>query len=370
MTKQKKTRKIDVAKQTMIRVVRTMIDDNVKDVNVDIELLNFLHDFPPDDVDIPLASVSKRDLVWDTHRNDTDDVSAIYATDVEFIKYHERMKACSTYLEFNINSEKGLLLRRSFFCHVRNCPVCQWRKSLYWKAMMYKTYDKIKGEYGSHRWLFLTLTLENCHISQLRETIKHMSQSFKRLTKRKEFRSVVGYVRSTEVTRDKKRPLTHAHPHFHCMLLVEPSYFGKNYVTHMQWVSAWALALKVDYLPDVDIRAVKSKSDDDNLRTIVAETLKYACKPDDMLFDASPVKSKPLFDDRHFWFLEYTRQVHKLRFVDTGGILKNALKAEKDITDADMIALSDDQKQDDESKTLHFSYHSAKRSYILNPSFV
>ncbi|WP_205916825.1 protein rep, partial [Pseudomonas viridiflava] len=84
--------------------------------------------------------------------------------------------------------------------------MCQWRKSLFWKAMMYQTYDQIKELYPTHRWLFLTLTVENCPIGELRATLSHMNDAWKKLTKRKEFALVDGWIRTTEVTRDKERP--------------------------------------------------------------------------------------------------------------------------------------------------------------------
>ena len=46
--------------------------------------------------------------------------------------------------------------------------------------------------------------------------------------------------------------------------------------------------------------------------------MKYAIKPEDMIGDEKPTGS--------WWFHEYTRQVFKLRFVASGGALKNALK--------------------------------------------
>ena len=117
---------------------------------------------------IYLAKISEHDKVWDTHRNQTDKVSKIYALSSEFERYSERLGACSGFLWFGF--ENGLKLKSAPFCHVRGCPVCQWRKSLFWKAMMYQTYDQIKELYPSHRWLFLTLTVENCPIGELRAT--------------------------------------------------------------------------------------------------------------------------------------------------------------------------------------------------------
>lgn len=314
------------------------------------------------DFDVKLSSLSKRDKVWDKHRAQTQDVASIYENS-EFSKYAERLADCSTYLDFAIDEQKGLNLKRSFFCKVRNCPVCQWRKSLYWKAMMYRAYDKIKNDYAGHRWIFLTLTVENPKIEDLRASLQVMNKAFYRLVRRKEFKYVLGFIRTTEVTRDKKRPYTHAHPHFHCMLLVDKAYFEKkNYVHHDDWVVAWAECLGVSYLPNVDVRAVYSKSDEKDLRDVVSETLKYACKPSDMIFDRSK--------ESNYWFLEYTRQVNKLRFVNTGGILKNALKDENDITNKDMIVINESEQDSDKTddRILSFSYYPKKRCYIFKPN--
>ena len=49
-----------------------------------------------------------------------------------------------------------------------------------------------------------------------------------------------------------------AHPHFHALLLVKPSYFAKGYIKQSDWVEMWAKALRADYLPSVNVKAVKA----------------------------------------------------------------------------------------------------------------
>ena len=44
-----------------------------------------------------------------------------------------------------------------------------------------------------------------------------------------------------------------AHPHFHALLLVKPSYFTINYIKQGDWVEMWAKALRADYLPSVNV---------------------------------------------------------------------------------------------------------------------
>lgn len=184
-----------------------------------------------------------------------------------------------------------------------------------WQARFYQALPKIVVDYPSSRWLFLTLTVRNCEIGELGTVLTAMNAAFKRMEKRKELSPVQGWIRATEVTRGKDGS---AHPHFHCLLMVQPSWFkGKNYVKHERWVELWRDCLRVNYEPNIDIRAVKTKTGEvvanvaEQLQSAVAETLKYSVKPEDMANDPE-------------WFLELTRQLHKRRFISTGGALKTS----------------------------------------------
>ena len=77
-----------------------------------------------------------------------------------------------------------------------------------------------------------------------------------------------------------------AHPHFHALLLVKPSYFTINYIKQGDWVEMWAKALRADYLPSVNVKAVKShfrrKKGRKQLDKAICETLKYSVKPSDL----------------------------------------------------------------------------------------
>lgn len=349
-----------------------------KTPTVAVEYLYSNH--PPQGVDVKLSDISERDSVWDTHRTQSAIIEGIYKQASEFERYSARISDCSGYLKFGIG-ESGLVLKQAFFCRVRYCTTCQWRKGLYWKAMMYQSYEQIRKEYPKHRFIFLTLTVKNPPIGELRATLDHMNKSWKKLTKRKEFGIVDGWIRTTEVTRPKlprknkkfvycpKTKNTHAHPHFHIILMVKPSYFdGKNYLSTAKWAELWRDCLGVDYTPVVDVRAVRKKGKDknapitdDDIKAGIAETIKYSTKPDDIIHDHDDPQSRE-------WFYELTRQTHKLRFVATGGALKNALK-DNDPTNDDMIKTgnNDDSEQTDERR-LNFTYYSTKGAYIYNPT--
>jgi hypothetical protein len=172
-----------------------------------------------------------------------------------------------------------------------------------------------------------------------------MSVAWNKFIKYADLSAIDGFVRTTEVTRGKDGS---AHPHYHCLLLVKPSFFGKKYVKNDQFRELWRKALDVDYLPVTHVKAVKG----DTPVKAVLETLKYSTKPDDFFND-------------HNWFLKLTQQTHKTRFVATGGILKNCLKSEDDITNEDMINTDGDCDEDKttDDRRIAFFYNDDLRRY-------
>lgn len=212
-----------------------------------------------------------------------------------------------------------------------------------WKAKAYKVLPKIVENYPTSRWLFLTLTVKNVAIAELKETLQHMNRSFQRLSQRRAW-PAEGWLRSTEVTRGRNGT---AHPHFHCLLMVRPGYFGKNYIRQDEWVELWRNALRIDYDPVLDCRAVKRGKQPMQL---VPELLKYCTKESDLVSDRE-------------WFLELTRQMHKMKCITTGGILKEYLK-ELEAEPEDLIGEGDDPQVQDEAE-LYFGWRRSEKRYKL-----
>jgi hypothetical protein len=204
----------------------------------------------------------------------------------------------------------------------------------------------IEAAYPSARWLFLTLTVRNCSITDLRATIQDMNKAWHRLVKRQEFGAVQGWIRTTEVTKGQDGL---AHPHFHVLLMVRPSYFTHSYVKHERWVELWQECARLDYRPSVYIRAVKPRAgiSESPIRRAVSETLKYAVKPEDMQGE---------------WLLELTRQVHRLRFIASGGALKGVLR-ETEETERDLL-LADDDGEGGGDPELFFDWRRAIKRYV------
>jgi len=298
-----------------------------------------------------LTDYSPQDKPWDVHRGQTQTVEGVYQGTI-YDGLANRLRVCSGFLGFAWvtdpdTAELRLKLRTARFCRVRHCPVCQWRRSLMWQARFLKALPSIEAAHPTARWLFLTLTVRNCAIADLRQTLQSMNQAWHRLVKRPEFAgNVRGWIRTTEVTRGRDDS---AHPHFHCLLMVKPSYFGKGYVTQSRWTDLWRECARLNYRPIVDIRTVKARRGapgETPLRQALKETLKYAVKPSDMEGD---------------WLLELTRQVHRLRFVASGGVLKSVLR-ESDESEQDLLLADEDGEGGDPA--LFFDWRREIRRYV------
>lgn len=293
-----------------------------------------------------LTDYSPKDRPWDVHKGQSDRIAATYAHETEFQRLGARVFRCAGSLVFvwavASDGVRALRLRAAQFCRVRHCPVCQWRRSMMWQARFYEALPAIQESFPRHRWLFLTLTVRNCPVDELRITLRAMNSAWNRLRLRPEFRPVSGWVRTTEITRSADGS---AHPHFHCMLLVSSSYFGRDYVSQARWVELWQSCARLDYVPVVDIRMVKG-----DLTKAVQETLKYSVKPLDMESDSA-------------WFLEMTRQVHKLRFVATGGVLKDVLKPEEEVTNEDLVLADQPGTDIEDGPKLRFGWDRPVKRY-------
>jgi plasmid rolling circle replication initiator protein Rep len=196
-------------------------------------------------------------------------------------KRAERLKNCSTFLEFKKELESGKrFLSAANFCRERLCPMCQWRKSLkvFWEVS--RSMDTIESEYDNLVPLFLTLTVRNCQSTELGSTLDTIFNGWGKFTEHWRVRKLVaGWFRALELTYNKK--LDTFHPHIHAIILVDKSYFEtESYMETQDWVHIWKVSLGVDYSPICDIRRVKNKKEK---RKGIAEVAKYTIKDSDFI---------------------------------------------------------------------------------------
>ena len=268
-----------------------------------------------------LSSISEKDKIWDERKLYADTLSAV-ANSAGMERQSQRLAGCAGVLSF-ARSDDGIKLSNAHFCKYRHCPVCSWRRSLRNKAILLSALPTIEAQYPKHRWIFLTLTVRNVEVTQLRETLATMSKAWVRMLKRKDW-PAVGWIRSLEITRGEDGS---AHPHYHGMLMVPASYFSHGYITQKAWAEGWRTALRVDYDPVVDVRTIKPKPNADGRTALyhaVAEVAKYSTKSNDLTVDKD-------------WFRIFAEQVKGSKMLTTGGALKGVMKRIDAETDDDLV---------------------------------
>lgn len=184
------------------------------------------------------------------------------------------------------------------------------------------------------RFIMLTLTVRNCELTDLRSQLGEMHKAWRKLLKREELK-LDGWIRTTEVTRGKDDT---AHPHYHCLLMVRPSYFGSNFIKQERWRELWQDSLDVDYLPQVNVKTVKDEegtlkvSKTDAAISATVEVIKYAVKPSDCLIDDHDLQrpGQRVRMSNQDWLVGLTEQLHKSRLIATGGVLKDYFKELED----------------------------------------
>ena len=195
-------------------------------------------------------------------------------------KKAEKLRQCGSKLVFGETESGEHILLAGYFCQLRLCPQCSWKRA---KRVFENVYSVItQPEFAGKKFIFLTLTVKNCEGEFLESEINRLLSAWRSLTKdgRKPFRrSFLGTFRALEVTYNK---LTKTyHPHLHAMAAVEPGYFrksNKNYIGQAKLREIWRDACGLDYLPQCRIQRVKNAAEKQ-----VAEVAKYTVKSADYI---------------------------------------------------------------------------------------
>jgi len=316
----------------------------------------------PDDANKPKkrksnSKNSKPKSVWDVRKISSLNVAGSFSISHSYRQQRqaERIKDCANVLRFVLVEQDGKNVFRfenAQFCGSPACANCAARRAKKMLARFLKAFPSIHQDYPTMRYVLLTLTVKNCHVSELNGTIKAMNAAWKRLSERKAF-PALGFIRSLEVTKEQdkldkkgnliqKANVDYVHPHFHVLLGLPASYFGGNYLSTQKWVVLWRHALRVDYDPICDVRIVKPRKKDrdgkeydttkivdgvssewtlDALMASVSEVVKYSVKPNDTKADD---------DDSKRFVCDLFAQLQSVRCVALGGIFKEYLmKADK-----------------------------------------
>lgn len=224
-------------------------------------------------------------------------------------------------------------IKSANFCRDRLCPMCNYRRSQKMFSQNMTVYEKIKEDHPNYRQLFLTLTVPNVPLWQLKETLRAMSSSWNRFRNHRAVKRepIVGYCKKLEITYNKEAHTYH--PHYHVMLTVDG--WASRIEDYVKWWSASVQKGRqlVCYIESVDGDA---KS--------VAEMSKYMTKSDDIL---ESLEDSEISAAEEKWFM-YRAAVFAVREMTYGGIWREYRRElgyvdieDDDLTDTEVITHSD-----------------------------
>lgn len=235
-----------------------------------------------------------------------------------------RVRDCGTQMVLAyIFAEQRIELHRANFCRERLCAMQRTRQIF---AQVSQVMDAIDQERPELTPVFLTLTVRNCKAGELGVMLDTIFQGWRRLMNNDRMKRLIpGWFRALEITYNEDTDTYH--PHIHAIMLVTPSYFTtpKDYMTTKKWVAAWRKALRLDYDPICDIRAIETTAADDRAGA-VAEVAKYTVKDTDYLKDDEALTDK---------LVEvFSIAIRGRRLYAFGGLMKEVAKRLK-LKDAD-----------------------------------
>lgn len=328
-----------------------------------------LHDTTQVDTRQPLRDQSRtgKDRPWAEHRSEAELLA--YTYDSINPDKAARIRGCAPRLSFAVDGESGRLkLDAAWFCRVRLCPVCQWRRSLKCYAQAAQIVADIeRREPGRWAWLMLTLTVRNADPYELAQTLRHMADSWHRLIKLEPWTRVVhGTMRSLEITHNLQLDGTSYdtyHPHYHVLVMVPATYFrSRHYLSRDRWAQLWRAAARLDYTPQVWVSRIKAlPGKPEAIAAAIAEVAKYATKPNDYIIPDDldmMAQTVQLLD----------AALHKRRLIAYTGRMKEVKRqlGLKDVeTDDDLVHTAEDEQAAAAAGALrHYSWVPALRNYF------
>lgn len=290
-----------------------------------------------------------------------------------------RLAKCSGWLLFRRYGNK-LKLQSADFCRHRLCPTCNWRKAMKLFGQMREVTTKLQTDFPAARYIFLTLTVQNCAGDDLEETINRMTAGFKLLVNagknnasaKSVKANLLGYAKAMEITYDSEKYITEKmfrdrkkyyqgrglaigdenpncgkyHPHFHVLLMVKSEFFRSGYIRQDKWAEIWQDCMKLDYRPQVDVRTIKPSETQktDAMASAISETMKYPVKPDSLKL----AEFEAMDADQQERIVQATivlnRALRSRRLISFGGAFLKARKELKqdDVEDGDLIGVDGD----------------------------
>jgi plasmid rolling circle replication initiator protein Rep len=245
-----------------------------------------------------------------------------------------RMADCGNEFEYQYcNDCKKWQISRATLCRDRLCPICKWRLSVKRYCLMLPVMQELTETHGDKKYSFITLTVQNCKVGDIRETVKKMANMWHKIIRRRTIRrEIAGFARSFEITYNHKRK--DFHPHFHIIAVWNGS------PCHAEVIDAWLdLARKEGLVADIKAQdgkeimtaAVGTEAAEQDITKAVLETYKYE------------TKDKDLEEMNIMQFKEFAVQMSGLRSAALGGIIKEIAKVQG-VTETQLESSADNEE--------------------------
>nr|CRY97096.1 hypothetical protein [uncultured prokaryote] len=299
------------------------------------------------DLSQPLLDISRTGRIqpWAQHRAETELLAWCYEARGDNQKA-KRLRGCSPRLLYSIEQRadgtERLKLRTAWFCRVRLCPVCQWRRSLKIYGQAVQIIRATQQQRPRTAWIMLTLTVRNVDGWDLPAALDDMTAAWHRLLKTKDWQQIaLGALRATEVTHNLKpdgSSYDTYHPHYHVLIAVDERYFhSRHYLSREKWAQLWQDCARLEYKPQVWVSRVRGTSE-----AALAEVAKYATKPAEYIIpDDLDMMQQTIY--------VLDKALHKRRLMAWSGLLKQ-VHHDLHLDDAetgDLIHISDDDDTQD-----------------------
>ena len=280
-------------------------------------------------------------------------------------KKASNVRVCAEVLQFLKNDEGQLKLKQAWFCKSRLCPMCNWRRSIKHSSQVIKIVDEAVKKHPKGRFLFWTLTTKNVFTGkELNTEISKMNGAFNRMLDYKKIKkNMLGYLKATEVTINKKDGSYNQH--LHVLVFVKSTYFksSEDYISQTELTEFWKKVLKIDYTPIVNIKAVKPKATEKEKGVIgaVYETAKYPVKSIDYLTNDRDENLQRVED------LE--KGLKSKRLISFGGIFKEIRKELQleDVESGDLIKTdSEEDKEPTTGQVIIARWNWQRQNYYLD----
>src|SRR5699024_5288035 len=115
-----------------------------------------------------------------------DNVSDADILEILKIKKAFNVKQCGNVLEYKPTDEGYLQLHKTWFSKSKLSQVCNWKRAMKNSYQAQRVIEEVVKEKPKARWLFLTLSTRNAIDGDtLEKSLKHLTESFRRLFKYK-----------------------------------------------------------------------------------------------------------------------------------------------------------------------------------------